>query len=103
LTPHQECSPALQEKLAFTITATGTFAQAAAVATHWGCPIDDSTLHALTQRVGTRAEAQTQARLTRPPVEAAPQRAASALAVLLFIVWWTMFSGRRKDDDDAPK
>jgi len=32
LTPHQQCSPALEDKLAFTVTATGTVAQAAAVA-----------------------------------------------------------------------
>ena len=48
LRPHQQCSPVLEDKLAFTVTATGTFAQAAAVATKWGCPTDDSTAHALT-------------------------------------------------------
>jgi len=87
LTPHQACSPVLEEKLAFTITATGTFAQAAAVAGHWGCPIEASTLHALTQRLGARAEAQTQQRLAQLPVEVTPQRAASALAVLLLDGW----------------
>ena len=87
LTPYQACSPVLEEKLAFTITATGTFAQAAAVAGHWGCPIEASTLHALTQRLGARAEAQIQQRLAQLPVEVTPQRAASALAVLLLDGW----------------
>lgn len=87
LTPHQQCSPALEEKLAFTVTATGTFAQAAAVASKWGCPTDDATVHALTQRLGARAEAQTQERLTELPTETAPQRAASELGVLLLDGW----------------
>jgi len=87
LTAHQQCSPTLEDKLAFTVTATGTFAQAAAVATKWGCPTDDSTVHALTQRLGARAEAQTQQRLRQTAAEAAPQRAASELGVLLIDGW----------------
>jgi hypothetical protein len=63
------------------------------VATHWGCPIDASTLHALTQRLGVRAEAQTQQRLAQPPAEAAPQRAASALAVLELDGWLVRHRG----------
>ena len=87
LMPHQQGSPTLEDKLAFTVTATGTFAQAAAVATKWGCPTDDATVHALTQRLGALAEAQTQQRLTQPPAEAAPQRVASELGVLLLDGW----------------
>ncbi len=87
LTPHQQCSPTLADKLAFTVTATSTFAQAAAVATKWGCPSDDATLHALTQRLGARAEAQTQQRLTQPASAVAPQRASTAVGVLLVDGW----------------
>jgi hypothetical protein len=87
LSPHQQCSPALEDRLAFTVTATGTYEQAAAVAGKWSCPIDDSTVHALTQRLGARAEAQTQQRLVVPAVEAAPQRAATALGVLQVDGW----------------
>jgi len=87
LTPHQQCSPALEEKLAFTVTATGTFAQAAAVATKWGCPTAAATVHALTRRLGARAEAQTQQRLGQPPVQATASRGASELAVLLVDGW----------------
>jgi hypothetical protein len=87
LRPHQQCSPVLEDKLAFTVTATGTFVQAAAVATKWGCATDDSTVHALTQRLGACAEAQTQQRLTQPPVDTQPQRAASELGVLLIDGW----------------
>jgi hypothetical protein len=87
LSPHQQSSPTLQDKLAFTVTATGSYVQAAAVAAKWGCPTDDATLHALTQRLGQRAEAQTQQRLTQPPAEREPQRAASDLAVLQVDGW----------------
>jgi hypothetical protein len=40
-------SPALEDKLAFTLTATGSYAEAAAVAQKWGCEVEDSTLHVL--------------------------------------------------------
>jgi len=87
LTAHQQGSPTLEDRLAFLVTATGTFAQAAAVANKWGCPTDASTVHALTQRLGARAEAHTQQRLQQPPVETCPQQAASALGVLLVDGW----------------
>jgi hypothetical protein len=87
LTAHQQCSPMLEDRLAFTVTATGTYAQAAAVATKWGCPTDDATVHALTQRLGARAEAHTQQRLWQPPAEASPQRAATELGVVLLDGW----------------
>jgi len=87
LTAHQQASPALEDRLAFTVTATGTFAEAAAVASKWGCPATDSTVHALTQRLGARAEAHTQQRLAAAVVEAAPQRAATELGVLQVDGW----------------
>ena len=59
LTCHQQLSLALEDKLAFTVTATSTYEEAAAVAHKWGVNVDDSTLHALTQRLGERAEART--------------------------------------------
>lgn len=75
---HQPSSPTLQDKLAFTLTATGSYEQAAAVATKWGCPADVSTLHALAQRLGARVKQQTQARLNTQPRERQAQRAATA-------------------------
>jgi len=48
---------------------------------------DDATLHALAQRLGARAEQQTQRRLAQPAVEATPQRAASAVGVLMLDGW----------------
>jgi hypothetical protein len=77
----------LQERLAFTAAATGTYEQAAAVAAKWGSPLSDATVHALVQRLGARAEAHTQQRLANVPVEAEPARAPSALTVLLLDGW----------------
>jgi hypothetical protein len=87
LSVHQQFSPGLQERLAFTITATGTYEQAAAVAGRWGCPTDAATLHVLAQRLGARAEAQTQQRLVAKPAEVTAQRAPSPLTVLLLDGW----------------
>jgi hypothetical protein len=83
LGPHQEMSPALEDRLAFTVTATLSYELAASVARKYNYPADDSTLHALTQRLGARAEAQTQARLQSVPVESNPQRPASELAIFM--------------------
>jgi hypothetical protein len=87
LTCHQQLSLALEDKLAFTLTATDSYAQAAAVAVKWGVPIDDSTLHALTQRLGARAQARAQAALGTAPNERQPQRAPTPLAVLMLDGW----------------
>ncbi len=87
LGPHQKLMPGLAEKLCFTVTATGSYEEAAAVASKWGVPVDDSTLHALVQRMGRQAEVQTQQRLTTLPPEREPQRGATPLAVLMVDGW----------------
>jgi len=93
LTPRQRTSPGLEDKVLFTATVAGTYEQAAAVASKWGSPMDDSTVHELVQRVGARAEAQTQARLKTMPSEIAPERAPSALAVVMVDGWLARFRG----------
>ena len=50
--PRQEMSPGLEDKLAFTVTATASYSEAAALAQKWGCAVDDSTLHVLAQARG---------------------------------------------------
>jgi hypothetical protein len=87
LSDHQQLSLALEDKLAFTVTATGSYEEAALLAQKWGVGVSASAMHALTQRLGSRAEARTQARLANAPVEREPQRAASALAVLMMDGW----------------
>jgi hypothetical protein len=86
-------SPGLEDKLAFTLTATGSYSEATAVAQKWGCGVDDSTLHVLAQRLGQRAEQQTQARLERVPSERTIQRAASELAVFMLDGWQARYRG----------
>lgn len=93
LSAHQQLSLALEDRLAFTVTATGSYAEAAAVAQKWGCPVEDSTLHALVQRLGGRAEEQMQERLKWPAQESQPQRAASQLAVLMLDGWQVRHRG----------
>ena len=46
LTPHQQLSPALEDKLAGFATVTGSYEVAAKLAAKVGCPVEDSTLWA---------------------------------------------------------
>jgi hypothetical protein len=93
LGPHQQMSCVLEEKLAFTATLAGSYAAAAAVAGKWGCAVDDSVIHALVQRVGSLAEAQTQERLRQVPPESQPRRRAAELALLMVDGWFARFRG----------
>lgn len=87
LTSHQQLSLALEDKLAFTLTATSSYEEAAALAQKWGIPLSDSALHSLTRRSGSRAEARTQEQLKIPPLEREPQRAPTQLGVLMLDGW----------------
>jgi hypothetical protein len=83
LKPHQKITPGYAEKLCFTVTATGSYEEAAQVASKWAQSMDDSTLHALVQRTGARAERQAQSRYETLPQERLPQRGRTNLGVLL--------------------
>ena len=93
LRAHQRMSPVLEDKLAFTVTSTRSYQEAAAVSQKWGCEVDDSTLHALTQRLGKRAEEQTTKRLEQVAGELDPRRAASELAVFMLDGWQLRYRG----------
>ena len=90
---HQQMSPALEEKLAFTATLAGSYADASLLAGKWGTEVDASVIHALVQRLGGQAEVQTQERLKHPPAESQPQRRASELAVVMMDGWPARFRG----------
>lgn len=90
---HQQMSPALEEKLAFTATLTGSYEDAAQLVSRWGCPIDDSVIHSLVQRLGKKAEEQTRLRLRELPVEREPKRAGAKLGVLMNDGWMARFRG----------
>jgi hypothetical protein len=83
LSNHQKITPSFAEKLCFTVTATGSYEEAAQLASRWAQSMDDSTLHALVQRAGTRAEEQAQKRYEQVPQERLAQRGPSELGVLL--------------------
>ena len=93
LGPHQQLSPALEERLAFTATLARTYEGAAQLASKWGSPVDDCLIHAVVQRLGNKAEAQTQQRIKQLPQEQEPQRKASELAVLMMDGWYARFRG----------
>ena len=93
LSAHQQLSPALEDKLAYFATVTGSYEAAAQLAAKVGCAVEDTTIWTLVQRLGERAEMQTQARLKEIPVEKNSQRAASALAVLMLDGFQVRFRG----------
>lgn len=93
LKAHQQRSPVLEEKLAFTATLANSYEAAAQIACKWGSEVDDSVVHELVQRVGSKAEAQTQERLKQMPQESRPQRAGSELALLMVDGWYARFRG----------
>jgi hypothetical protein len=87
-------SPALEDKLAMTATLTGSYEDAAKIAAKWGYEwADDSVIHALVQRLGSKAEEQTQARVRENPVERQPQRAPTKLGVIMMDGWFARFRG----------
>ena len=83
LTPHQELSPALEDKLAYFATVAGSYEMAARLACKLGIPIEDSTVRALVQRLGARAQEQSEQRLKMVPREIQPERPASQLGVIM--------------------
>jgi hypothetical protein len=87
LSDHQQLSLALEDKLAFTVTATGSYAEAAQLAGKWGVPISPSAMHGLTQRLGERAEAGVQERLAGVPEEKDAKRSATAVGILMVDGW----------------
>jgi hypothetical protein len=87
LAAYQQLSPGWEQQLAFALTVTTSYAGAAALLRQLGHTADDATLHALAQKLGARAEAQTQQRLKQPAQEQAPQRAASEVGVLMLDGW----------------
>jgi hypothetical protein len=93
LRAHQQLSPALEDKLAYFGTVTVSYEAAAKLAAKVGIGVEDSTICALVQRLGAKAEAQTQARLKTPPKEKDPERPASALAVLMLDGFQVRFRG----------
>jgi hypothetical protein len=83
LGPPQQLSPALEDKLAYFATVTGTYESTAQLAGKMSIPIEDSTVRQLVQRLGKRAEEQTGQRLKTLPQPIEPKRRTSPLAVIM--------------------
>ena len=83
LSGHQQLSPALEDKLAYFATVAGTYESAAQLAGKLSIPIEDSTVRQLVERLGQRAEEQTQQRLKTLARPTDPQEPPSALAVIM--------------------
>lgn len=83
LSPHQQLSPALEDKLAYFATVAGTYESAAQLARKMSILIEDSTVRELVQRLGGRAEEQAQQRLKTMPQPLESQRPPSPLAVIM--------------------
>jgi hypothetical protein len=80
---HQQLSPALEDKLAYFATVAGIYESAAQLARKMSIPVEDSTVRQRVQRLGERAEEQTEQRLKTPPQPLNPKRPASPLAVIM--------------------
>jgi hypothetical protein len=55
IAPHQQLSPELELRLAYTATETGSFEKAARMAGTWGCALSDDAIHACVGRKGRQA------------------------------------------------
>lgn len=93
LSAHQQLSPALEDKLASFGTVASSYEAAAQRSAKLGYPVQDTTIRALVQRLGAKAEAQVPARLQQPPSEKEPARAPTPLAVLLLDGFQVRFRG----------
>jgi hypothetical protein len=93
LRAHQQLSPALEDRLAYFGTVAPSYEAAAKLAGKLGCPVEDTTIRALVQRLGAKAEAQVQARLEQTPAVKEPVRAPTPLAVLMLDGFQVRFRG----------
>lgn len=93
LSAHQQLSPALEDKLAYFGTVASSYEAAAKLAVKLGYPVEDTTIRALVQRLGAKAEAQVQARLEQGPAEKEATRAPSPLGVLMLDGFQVRFRG----------
>ena len=93
LSAHQQLSPALEDKLAYFGTVASSYEAAAKLSAKLGYPVEDTTIRALVQRLGAKAEAQVQTRLSQTPSEKEPARAPTPLAVLMLDGFQVRFRG----------
>lgn len=82
---------------------TGSYEAAAKLAAKVGSPVEDSTIQVLVQRLGGKAEAQTQVRLKKTPAEKNPACAPTPLAVLMIDGFQVRFRGPGWGKEKTPQ
>lgn len=87
LKPYERKTPELQARLAYTATVVGSYAQAEKLATIWGTPVSDTSIHQCVQELGPQAQ-----KLTLPTPVPAPREAPFDL-VLMMDGWLTRQRG----------
>jgi len=93
LAAHQQLSPALEDKLAYFGTVAPSYEAAAKLSAKLGYPVADTTIRALGQRLGAKAEGQIQERRQKASPEKHPARAPTPLAVLMLDGFQVRFRG----------
>jgi hypothetical protein len=56
LKPYERKTPELQARLAYTVTVAGSYAEAEKLATTWGTPVSDGSIHQCVQKLGQQAQ-----------------------------------------------
>ena len=79
LAPNQRFSPELEKRMCYTATQTDSYEAAAAMATCWGSPVSDDSIHARVQRRGRQAASQV------PPT---PKTAKDQTTMLIMMDGW---------------
>ena len=87
LKPYERKTPELQARLAYTATVAGSYAEAEKLATIWGTPVSDTSIHQCVQELGEQAR-----ELTLPLAAPAPSERAFDL-VLMMDGWLTRERG----------
>lgn len=100
LKPYERKTPELQARLAYTATVTGSYAEAEKLATIWGTPVSDTSIHQCVQQLGPPAR-----KLELPAPAPAPKEAPFDI-VLMMDGWLTRQRGpdwgagpRKKDPE----
>jgi hypothetical protein len=87
LRPYERKTPELPARLAYTATVVGSYAEAETLATTWGTPVSDTSIHQCVQQLGLQAR-----RLTLPAPAPAPSEPPFDL-VLMMDGWLTRERG----------
>jgi hypothetical protein len=102
LGPHQKMTPELEDRLCLTATLTGSYEAAAQVSAKWSSPVDEETIRTHARRVGQRAEAQVQARLSeKGGVERSGKVAGTKPAPFAMVVMMDGWLARQRGKDWA--